>query len=101
MSDVNELVVEARGLVKRFGAVTALDGLDLMVRRGEVLGFLGPNGAGKTTAIRALLGQLRLDAGSATINGRDVWHDAVAVHDRLAYVPGDVSLWGNLTGGEC
>ena len=97
MSDV---VVEAQGLVKRFGQVHALDGLDLTVRQGEVLGFLGPNGAGKTTAIRALLGQLRLDGGSARIYGRDVWDDAIAIHERISYVPGDVNLWPELTGGE-
>jgi ABC-2 type transport system ATP-binding protein len=98
---MSELVVEAHGLVKRFGSVHALDGLDLSVRRGEVLGFLGPNGAGKTTAIRALLGQLRLNGGTAKVYGKDAWHDAVEIHERLAYVPGDVNLWGNLTGGEC
>jgi ABC-2 type transport system ATP-binding protein len=98
---MTELVVEARGLVKHFGKVVALDGLDLEVRRGEVLGFLGPNGAGKTTAIRALLGQLRLDAGTAKVYGLDAWHDAITIHERITYVPGDVNLWGNLTGGEC
>jgi ABC-2 type transport system ATP-binding protein len=98
---MNELVVEARGLSKHFGQVHALDGLDLAVRPGEVLGFLGPNGAGKTTAIRALLGQLRLDAGVATIYGLDAWDDAIQIHERISYVPGDVSLWGNLTGGQC
>ncbi len=98
---MSELVVDARGLVKHFGDVAALDGLDLTVRPGEVLGFLGPNGSGKTTAIRALLGQIRLDAGNATIHGLDVWQRAVEVHRRVAYVPGDVNLWGNLTGGEC
>jgi ABC-2 type transport system ATP-binding protein len=98
---MSELVVEAHGLVKRFGAVTALDGLDLTVRRGEVLGFLGPNGSGKTTAIRALLGQLRLDAGTAQLYGLDAWNDAIEIHERISYVPGDVNLWGNLTGGEC
>ena len=98
---MSEVVVEAQGLVKRFGQVHALDGLDLTVRQGEVLGFLGPNGAGKTTAIRALLGQLRLDGGSARIYGSDVWDDAIAIHERISYVPGDVSLWGNLSGGQC
>jgi ABC-2 type transport system ATP-binding protein len=98
---MSDLVVEARGLVKRFGSVHALDGLDLSVRRGEVLGFLGPNGAGKTTAIRALLGQLRLDGGTATVYGLDAWNDAIEVHERISYVPGDVNLWGNLSGGEC
>jgi ABC-2 type transport system ATP-binding protein len=98
---MSELVVAARGLVKRFGSVVALDQLDLEVRQGEVLGFLGPNGAGKTTAIRALLGQIRLDDGHATVHGLDVWDDAVQIHDRVAYVPGEVNLWGNLTGGQC
>ena len=95
------MVVEAQGLVKRFGQVHALDGLDLTVRQGEVLGFLGPNGAGKTTTIRALLGQMRLDGGSARIYGLDVWDAAIEIHERIAYVPGDVNLWGNLSGGQC
>lgn len=97
----SERVVEAQGLVKCFGSFRALDGLDLDVRRGEVLGFLGPNGAGKSTAIRVLLGQLRLDGGHARVFGRDPWREAVAIHRRLAYVPGDVTLWPGLTGGEC
>jgi ABC-2 type transport system ATP-binding protein len=88
------------GLVKTFGATRALDGLDLAVATGEVHGFLGPNGAGKTTTIRVLLGLLRADAGEARMLGGDPWHDAVTLHRRLAYVPGDVYLWPNLTGGE-
>ncbi|MFC5502305.1 ATP-binding cassette domain-containing protein [Lysinimonas soli] len=92
--------IEARGLVKTFGRVRALDGLDLTVRRGEVHGFLGPNGAGKSTTLRVLLGLLRASAGEATILGRDPWRDAVEVHRELAYVPGDVNLWPNLSGGE-
>ena len=88
------------GLVKSFGSTRALDGLDLTVRTGEVHGFLGPNGAGKTTTIRALLGLLRVDAGHAVLLGGDPWHDAVTLHRRLAYVPGEVSLWPKLTGGE-
>lgn len=92
--------IEIRGLVKRFGPVTALDGVDLDVATGEVHGFLGPNGAGKSTTIRVLLGLLRSDAGTARVLGGDPWHDAVELHRRLAYVPGDVSLWPNLTGGE-
>ena len=78
----------------------ALDGLDLTVRPGEVHGFLGPNGAGKSTTIRVLLGLLRKDAGEVRLFGGDPWRDAAALHRRLAYVPGDVNLWPNLTGGE-
>ncbi|WP_353708348.1 ABC transporter ATP-binding protein [Cellulosimicrobium sp. ES-005] len=92
--------VEVHDLRKAFGHVQALDGLDLTVRAGEVAGFLGPNGAGKSTTIRVLLGLLRPDSGSARLLGGDPWHDAVDLHKRLAYVPGDVSLWPNLTGGE-
>lgn len=88
------------GLTKSFGQAKALDGLDLTVARGEVHGFLGPNGAGKTTTIRILLGLLRADGGTATLLGGDPWRDAVALHRRLAYVPGDVTLWPNLSGGE-
>ncbi len=98
---MSDLVVQAKGLVKRFGSVAALDGLDLEVSSGEVLGFLGPNGSGKTTAIRALLGQLRLNGGEARVYGLDVWRDAIKIHERISYVPGDVNLWGNLSGGEC
>jgi ABC-2 type transport system ATP-binding protein len=88
------------GLVKNFGSTSALDGLDLNVEAGEVHGFLGPNGAGKTTTIRILLGLLRADAGSASLLGGDPWRDAVELHRRIAYVPGEVSLWPNLSGGE-
>ncbi|MGL4176691.1 MAG: ATP-binding cassette domain-containing protein [Dermatophilaceae bacterium] len=87
-------------VVKTFGPVRALDGLDLHVRAGEVHGFLGPNGAGKSTAIRVLLGLLRADSGHAELLGGDPWRDAAHLHRRLAYVPGDVNLWPNLTGGE-
>ena len=87
-------------LVKTFGSTRALDGLDLTVETGEVHGFLGPNGAGKTTAIRVLLGLLRADSGDVTLLGSDPWRDAVALHRRLAYVPGDVTLWPKLSGGE-
>jgi ABC-2 type transport system ATP-binding protein len=92
--------VTTSGLVKTFGPTRALDGLDLTVEIGEVHGFLGPNGAGKSTTIRVLLGLLRADSGHVTILGGDPWHDAVALHRRIAYVPGDVELWPNLTGGE-
>jgi polyether ionophore transport system ATP-binding protein len=92
--------IDAAGLIKRFGKVTALDGLDLHVRTGEVHGFLGPNGAGKTTAIRILLGLVRHDGGAARLLGGDPWRDATSLHRRLAYVPGDVTLWPGLTGGE-
>jgi ABC-2 type transport system ATP-binding protein len=88
------------GLHKWFGPTHALDGLDLEVRTGEVHGFLGPNGAGKSTAIRVLLGLLRADSGTVELLAGDPWRDAAALHRRLAYVPGDVSLWPNLTGGE-
>jgi ABC-2 type transport system ATP-binding protein len=88
------------GLVKTFGRTRALDGLDLSVRTGEVHGFLGPNGAGKSTTIRVLLGLLRADTGTASLLGGDPWTDAVELHRRLAYVPGDVTLWPNLSGGE-
>ncbi|BEL10159.1 ABC transporter ATP-binding protein [Actinoplanes sichuanensis] len=92
--------IDVEGLIKRFGAVTALDGLDLRVATGEVHGFLGPNGAGKTTAIRVLLGLMRADGGSVRLLGGDPWAEATALHRRLAYVPGDVTFWPNLTGGE-
>jgi ABC-2 type transport system ATP-binding protein len=88
------------GLVKSFGTTRALNGLDLEVAAGEVHGFLGPNGAGKTTTIRILLGLLRADGGSASLLGGDPWRDAVQLHRRIAYVPGEVSLWPNLSGGE-
>ncbi|WP_432155928.1 MULTISPECIES: ABC transporter ATP-binding protein [unclassified Streptomyces] len=92
--------IAVSGLHKAFGATRALDGLDLDVRAGEVHGFLGPNGAGKSTAIRVLLGLLRADAGTARVLGGDPWRDAVELHRRIAYVPGDVTLWRNLSGGE-
>ncbi len=92
--------ITASGLVKSFGATRALDGLDLTVRAGEVHAFLGPNGAGKSTTIRVLLGLLRADAGQAQVLGADPWRDVTTLHRRLAYVPGDVTLWPNLTGGE-
>ncbi|KND34082.1 ABC transporter ATP-binding protein [Streptomyces acidiscabies] len=92
--------IEVSGLHKSFGRTHALDGLHLRVETGEVHGFLGPNGAGKSTAIRVLLGLLRADSGTARILGHDPWKDAVEVHRRIAYVPGDVTLWRNLSGGE-
>jgi ABC-2 type transport system ATP-binding protein len=88
------------GIAKRFGRVQALDGVDLDVAPGEIYGFIGPNGAGKSTTIRILLGILKADAGRATLFGQDVWRDAVAIHERVSYVPGDVNLWPSLTGGE-
>jgi ABC-2 type transport system ATP-binding protein len=92
--------IEIRSLTKTFGAVRALDGLDLTVREGEVHGFLGPNGAGKSTTIRILLGLVKADGGSARLLGGDPWTDAVELHRQIAYVPGDVTLWPSLTGGE-
>lgn len=108
MTTVDGLVTESvitpairvSGLVKTFGATRALDGLDLEVRTGEVHGFLGPNGSGKTTTIRVLLGLLRADTGEVELLGGDPWRDAVALHRRLAYVPGEVTLWPKLSGGE-
>ncbi|GAA0956768.1 ABC transporter ATP-binding protein [Actinocorallia libanotica] len=92
--------ISVSGLTKSFGRTRALDGLDLTVRAGEVHGFLGPNGAGKSTTIRVLLGMLRADGGTAELFGGDPWRDATDLHRRLAYVPGDVTLWPELTGGE-
>src|SRR6266496_5112533 len=92
--------ISISGLSKSFGRTRALDGLDLTVDTGEVHGFLGPNGAGKTTTLRVLLGLLRADAGEARLLGGDPWRDATALHRRLAYVPGDITLWPNLSGGE-
>jgi ABC-2 type transport system ATP-binding protein len=94
------LAIEVRGLRKTYGKTIALEGLDLGVETGEVHGFLGPNGSGKTTTIRVLLGLLRAEGGTARLLGGDPWKQAVTLHRRLAYVPGDVTLWPNLTGGE-
>jgi ABC-2 type transport system ATP-binding protein len=93
-------IVEATGITKRFGDFAALDKVNLTLNKGEVYGFIGPNGAGKTTTIRILLGIYQATSGQAKIFGKDVWKDAVEIHRRIAYVPGDVNLWPNLTGGE-
>jgi len=100
MVDFVNTVIETRDLRKTFGATVALDGLDLTVPEGEVHGFLGPNGSGKSTTIRILLGLTRADSGHASLFGGDPWTDATELHRRVAYVPGDVALWPNLTGGE-
>ncbi len=93
-------IIETHGLTKHYGHVHALDGLDLQVEQGQVHGFLGPNGAGKSTTIRILLGLARATGGEATVFGQNPWRDAVALHRRIASIPGDVSLWPNLSGGE-
>ena len=100
MSTPTSSAISVTGVVKTFGAVTALDNLDLSVATGEVHGFLGPNGSGKSTTIRILLGLLRADSGTARLLGGDPWRDAADLHRRLAYVPGDVTLWPTLSGGE-
>src|SRR6478735_11761163 len=97
-SEATQPAVEIQGLVKTFGHTLALDGLDLTVARGDIAGFLGPNGAGKSTTIRVLLGLLRANSGTVRLLGGDPWRDAVNLHRRIAYVPGDVTLWPNLTG---
>lgn len=94
------LIIDVESLEKRYGKIVALRGLDLQVQQGEVHGFLGPNGAGKTTTIRTLLGLLRYDGGVVRVFGSDPRRDAMDIHARLAYVPGDVNLWPALTGGE-
>lgn len=93
-------MIEVNGITKRFGKFTALDSINFTVGEGEICGFIGPNGAGKSTTLRILLGMLRATKGEARIFGKDVWQDAVEIHKRIAYVPGDVNLWPNLTGGE-
>jgi len=99
-SGVAPTAISVVGLVKTFGSTRALDGLDLVVHPGEVHGFLGPNGSGKTTTIRVLLGLLRADEGQVELLGGDPWRDAVRLHRQIAYVPGEVSLWPKLSGGE-
>ncbi len=93
-------VLEMSNITKKFGKFTALDGVNLEVKSGEIYGFIGPNGAGKSTSIRIILGILQATSGKATVFGKDAWKDAVDIHRRVAYVPGDVNLWPNLTGGE-
>lgn len=100
MTTTNAATIDVNDLHKAFGATKALDGLQLRVEPGEVMGFLGPNGSGKSTTIRVLMGLLRLDAGHVELFGRDPWTDAVELHKRIAYVPGDVNLWPGLSGGE-
>jgi len=92
--------VQLTNITKRFGKFTALDNINLQVQEGEVLAYIGPNGAGKSTTIRVMLGILRATKGEVKLFGMDAWRDAVEVHRRIAYVPGDVNLWPNLTGGE-
>jgi len=97
---MSEFNVEIKNLSKKFGKLTALNNINLTINKGEVFGYIGPNGAGKTTTIRVLLGILKATEGSAKVFGLDAWKDAVDIHRRIAYVPGDVNLWPNLTGGE-
>lgn len=96
----NQLVLDVQGLKKSFGKVAALKDVNLQLHSGEVLGFIGPNGAGKSTTIRVILGLIKESSGSATVFGEDAWKDSVKIHKNLAYVPGDVYLWPNLTGGQ-
>lgn len=93
-------IVEVKGLTKKFGHFTALDNINLSINEGEIYGFIGPNGSGKSTAIRVMLGMLKPTSGAVQIFGKDAWKDAVEIHKRIAYVPGDANLWPNLTGGE-
>jgi ABC-2 type transport system ATP-binding protein len=93
-------LVNIQGLTKKFGKFTALENVNLMMNEGEIYGFIGPNGAGKSTTIRVILGMLKSTSGEVKIFGRDAWKDAVEIHKRIAYVPGDANLWPNLTGGE-
>ena len=98
--NVMKEIVKVQGLQKKFGKFQALSDVTFRVGAGEVVGFIGPNGAGKSTTVRVLLGIIKRDAGIAEIFGKDVWKDSIEIHKRISYVPGDVSLWGNLTGGE-
>ncbi len=100
MNDIEKIIIEARNVNKHFGKFKALHNLNLQVKKGEVHGFLGPNGAGKSTTIRLLLGLIKADSGSIKLFGSDPWKDAAQLHKNLAYVPGDVSLWPDITGGE-
>lgn len=93
-------LVEIKGMTKKFGKFTAIDNIDLTMEEGEIYGFIGPNGAGKSTTIRVLLGMLKTTAGQVSIFGKDAWKDAVEIHKRIAYVPGEANLWPNLTGGQ-
>src|SRR5690554_8129993 len=93
-------IIEIKGLSKSYGKQVALEGVNLNVKSGEVYGFIGPNGAGKSTTIRILLGMLKKDGGVVKILGKDPWDNAVEIHKKIAYIPGDVNLWPNLTGGE-
>nr|WP_144927520.1 ABC transporter ATP-binding protein [Paenibacillus bovis] len=93
-------IIKTMNLTKKFGKFTALDGVNIEVNKGEVFGFIGPNGAGKSTTIRVLLGMLKATSGEAKIFGKDAWKDAIEIHKKIAYVPGDVNLWPNLSGGE-
>ena len=100
MERIGNACLEITNLTKKFGKFTALDEVNLQIAEGEVFGYIGPNGAGKTTTIRTALGILQATSGTVTVFGKDAWKDAVEIHKRIAYVPGDVNLWGNLTGGE-
>src|SRR5690349_16568773 len=100
MSSASDPVIDAVQLVKTFGRTRALDGMDLQVGQGEVYGFLGPNGAWKSTTLRVLLGLMRPSSGTARVFGLDTWQDPVRAHRDVGYIPGDVSLWPNLSGGE-
>lgn len=94
------ILVKADHLQKKFGKFEALKDVSFEINSGEVLGFIGPNGAGKSTTIRILLGILKASGGVAEVFGKEVWKDSIAIHRRLSYVPGELALWGNMTGGE-